>query len=107
MLFNPVHIPPPNAIIHSNIISHGHLRSIDGRSRRFSVKIFLFILPSNLRVFKVIYLSRSLAKKHKSGRTEILFFESANSVSRTLLPAIPAIRPTVGLSRKKCLRTVT
>ena len=41
MLFDPVHILPSQAIIHSNIKFHGHLRSTVGPFRRFSVS-FLF-----------------------------------------------------------------
>ena len=45
MLLDLVHIPPPQAITHSNILSHAHLRSTDGRSRRFCVNLFYLFFP--------------------------------------------------------------
>jgi len=53
MLFDPVHILSPQAIIHSNIVFHGHLRFTNGRFRRLSVNFFYLFFP---QIYLKLYL---------------------------------------------------
>ena len=92
MFFDPVHILSPQAIIHSNIIFHGHLKSIDGRFRR--IRHFFSIPQIHLKLY--LDLDHWPRNTNQTAQRFCLSRGPTQSVGISYRQ----IRPKVGLSRK-------